>query len=226
MSKNVEHYGYRTIHEKMDAHVKRENARANPRRAGVQKRDKNGKFMASNHDPATDGKRVRRNAIVFYPYGGKPGETIVRPGGFRARQAWKDAIQKRIDQVGQQVAREASHARPGCALVTVHANQATALAYKLRAALKGGQLRDYAPGTVTARKGVQVRNTGAKPSELYIARTEGVLYALEYAAKTGQTIRLGVYTRNELTTIARQKTAKNHYTRAVHQLERALKGKG
>lgn len=209
----------------MDAHVKRENARANPRRAGVQKRDKNGKFMESNHDPVTDGKRVKRNAIVFYPYGGKPGETITRPGGFRARQAWKDAVEKRIDQIGKQVAREASHARPGCALVTVRANQATALAYKLRAALKGGQVRDHSPDTVTARKGVQVRNTGAKPSELYIARTEGVLYALEYAARTGQTIRIGVYTRNELATIASQRTNAKHYTNAVLKLERALKGK-
>lgn len=207
----VERYGFKTMHELMDAHVARENARANPRRMQGKARDKNGRFVSN---------------VVHYPYGGFPG-TYRKPGGWRARQAWKQSIEKKIDQIGTQIAREASHARPGCANITVQPAEAAALAYKILAALKGGQVSD-AP-----RKRQRVRNTRAttgrpvrtaNDSPLHQARSQLALDALTCAIALGRPVRLGVYTRQELTTIARQRTAKKHYTRDVRHLERKLKG--
>lgn len=207
----VERYGFKTMHELMDAHIARENACANPRRMKGPARDKNGRFVSN---------------VVHYPYGGFPG-TYHKPGGWRARQAWKQSIEKNIDRIGNQVTRAASHARPGCADLTVQPSEARALAYKILAALKGGQVRD------TPRKRQRVRNTNAttgrpvrnaQDSPLRQARSQLALDALTCAIALNRPVRISVYTRQELTTIARQRTAKKHYTHEVRRLERKLKG--
>lgn len=206
---NVERYGYRTVFDRMDAHVARENARPEPRRT-INPRDKNGKFKKSQHFPVTKGKRVKRGEVVHYPYGGVPNETIKRPSS--AKKQWKQRIREQRDQIGSRVARESSAARQGCALIRVRHTEATALAYKIRAALKGGQIRDTS-------------NRNAE-SELYRARSERVLDTLADSARNGTTVTIGVYTREELRTIARQRTRAKHYTQAVRNLERKLNGKG
>jgi len=235
---NVERYGYRTVFDRMDAHVARENARPEPRRT-INPRDKSGKFKKSQHFPITKGKTVKRGEVVHYPYGGVPNETIKRPSS--AKKQWKQRVREQRDQIGSRVARESSAARQGCALIRVHHTEATALAYKIRAALKGGQIRDTSKHIVrhaeanaiaykihAALKGGQIRDTSNHnaESEPYRARSERVLETLADSARNRTTVTIGVYTREELRTIARQRTRAKHYTQAVRNLERKLNGKG
>lgn len=205
--KSVQSYGFNDMNSKMDAHVKREDKRAQPRRT-KSGRDAKGKFDSSGHRPVTKGVRVKRAEPVVYPYGGKPYETIVRPQ--RAKAQWKNDIAAKRDQIGKRVTRETSAARPGCALLVVRATEATALTYKIRAALKGGQLRD--------------RIDAKADSKLYRARTTRVLETLAYAIETGETITLGVYTRAELRTIGAQRIKPKYITRHVRTLESKLAG--
>lgn len=199
--KTVENYGFRDIHDRMDAHVARENKRSQTRRSQSGRNDK-GQFDASGHIDVTAGARIKRGAPVVHPYGGTPYGTIVRP--MRAKQP------PRRDTVGTRVARESSRARPGCAVLVVRATEASALAFKLRAALKGGQVRD--------------RLDAKADSPLYRARTTRVLETLDYAVASGETITLGVYTRRELKIIGSQRTNAKHMTRHVRNLERKLAG--
>lgn len=204
----IEQYGFRDIHDKMNAHVKREDKRPKPRRTnGVP--GENGKAPKSQRHPITNGVQVKRAEVVVYPYGGKPYETITR--GLTASKPWKQEISRKHDLIGQRVVREISAARKGCTLITVRATEATALAYKLRAALKGKQVQDQPD-----------RNAG---SQLYRARTTRVLEALDYAATTGKTITLGVFTRHELQVIGAQRLKPKHTTRHVRNLEAKLAGR-
>lgn len=205
--KSVQNPGFKTLHEKMDDHVRREDKRREPRRT-KSGRDKKGRFDSSGHRPVTKGARVKRGEPVVYPYGGKPYETITR--NLTAAKQWKRTIEDKRDQIGKRVAREISAARPGCALLVVHASEATALAFKIRAALKGGQLSD--------------RIDAKADSKLYRARTTRVLETLTYAVDTGETITLGVYTRGELKIIGSQRTVAKYRTKAVRNLEAKLAG--
>lgn len=128
-----------------------------------------------------------------------------------AAKQWKRTIEDKRDQIGKRVVREISAARPGCTLITVRSNEATAFAYKLRAALKGGQVRDQPS-----------RNAG---SQLYRDRTTRVLETLDYAVETGKTITLGVFTRGELQIIGAQRLKPKHTTRHVRHLEAKLAGR-
>lgn len=199
--------GFETIHDKMDKHVRREDNRSEPRRT-KSGRDAKGKFDSSGHRPVTKGARVKRGETVVYPYGGKPYETITR--NLTAAKQWKRTIEDKRDQIGKRVTRESSAARPGCALLVVRANEANALAFKIRAALKGGQLSDR----------IDVK----ADSKLYRARTTRVLETLAYAVETGETITLGVYTRGELKIIGSQRTVAKYRTKAVRNLEAKLAG--
>lgn len=203
----VTRYGFRDVHEKMDAHVKRENKRSEPRRT-QSGRNARGQFDASGHADITKGARVGRGQVVQHPYGGTPYGTIKRPQ--RAKAQWKQVIAEKHDLIGQRVAREISAARPGCALLTVRATEATALAYKIRAAVKGGGLRD--------------RLTADAGNPLYRTRITRVLDTLEYAIASGSTITLGVFTRAELKTIGAQRINAKHITKHVRNLEAKLAG--
>lgn len=204
---SVQNYGFNDMHSKMDAHVKREDKRVQPRRT-KSGRDAKGKFDSSGHRPVTKGARVKRGETVVYPYGGKPYETITR--NMTAAKQWKRTIDEKRDQIGKRVARETSAARPGCALLVVRASEASALTFKIRAALKGGQLRD--------------RIDAKADSKLYRARTTRVLETLAYAIETGETITLGVYTRAELQIIGAQRIKPKFITRHVRTLESKLAG--
>lgn len=206
-SQSVHNPGFKTLHDKMDDHVRREDNRREPRttKGG---RDAKGKFDSSGHRPVTKGVRVKRAEPVVYPYGGTPYTTITR--NMTAAKQWKRTIEEKRDQIGTRVARESSRTRPGCALLVVRANEATALAFKIRAAIKGGQLRD--PRT---------RATG---TTLHEGRTRRVLAELANASATGETITLGVYTRGELRTIGAQRTVAKYRTKAVRNLEAKLAG--
>ena len=207
----VEQYGFRDIHDKMDAHVKREDKRPKPRRTnGVP--GENTSAPKSQRHPITNGVQVDRGEVVVYPYGGKPYETITR--GMTASKPWKQEIARKHDLIGQRVVRDLSQARPGCTLITVQANEATALAFKIKSALKGGQITD-----------ASARNTAVTASPLYRARTTRVLEALDYALDTGKPVTLGVFTRGELKIIGSQRTAKKHITRHVRNLEAKLAGR-
>lgn len=199
--------GFRDMNAKMDAHVRREDNRATPRRTRSGGRDKKGRFDKSQPFPVTDGVRVKRGEIVVYPYGGKPMETIVRPLSAK-QQERKRTIARQIDQIGKQVVRESSRARKGCALVTVAPAETMAFAFKLRAALKGGQVRD----------------TDTNASNLAVARSRRVLAELQSAANAGTPVTLGVYTRAELKIIGSQRINAKHYTRHVRNLEAKLAG--
>lgn len=204
---SVQSYGFNDMNAKMDAHVKREDKRTQPRRT-QNGRDARGKFDSSGHRPVTRGVRVKRAETVVYPYGGKPYETIVRPQ--RAKAQWKNDIEAKRDQIGQRVARETSATRPGCALLVVRATEATAMRYKLQAAMTGGQVRDRLNANAT--------------SPLYRTRTTRVLETLDYAIATGRTVTLGVYTRAELNIIGSQRLKAKHITRHVRTLESKLAG--
>jgi len=203
----VQNPGFKDMHAKMDDHVKREDKRTQPRRTN-DRRTTGGKFAKSQHRTVTAGVRVKRGQTVVYPYGGTPYQTITRP--LNAKAQWKNDIERKRDQIGQRVARESSRTRPGCARLTVHATEATALAYKIRAAVKGGQVRD-------------TLNQNAD-SKLYQARLTRVLETLAYATDTGTTVTLGVFTRTELKTIGAQRINAKHYTRHVRNLESKLAG--
>lgn len=195
------------MHAKMDAHVKREDKRTEPRRTN-DRRTKGGKFAQPAHRPVTKGVRVKRGEPVVYPFGGTPYGTIVRP--LNAKAQWKNDIERKRDQIGKRVVRESSAARPGCALLTVRASEATAMLYKLRAALIGGQVRD--------------RLNANADSQLYRTRTTRVLETLDYAVATGENITLGVYTRRELQIIGAQRVNAKHITRHTRALESKLAG--
>jgi hypothetical protein len=205
--KSVETPGFKDMGAKMDDHVKREDKRAQPRRT-KSGRDGKGKFDSSGHRPVTKGVRVKRAEPVVYPYGGKPYETITR--NLTAAKQWKRTIEEKRDQIGKRVVRESSAARPGCTLITVRASEASAFTYKLRAALKGGQLRD--------------RIDAKADSQLYRARTTRVLETLTYAIESGHTVTLGVYTRAELKIIGAQRINAKHITRHTRTLESKLAG--
>lgn len=205
--KTVENYGFRDVHDRMDAHVARENKRPQTRRS-QSGRNAKGQFDASGHIDVTAGARIKRGAPVVHPYGGTPYGTIERP--MRAKEQWRRTIEEKRDQIGTRVARESSRARPGCALLVVRASEATALAFKLRAALKGGQVRD--------------KRTKATGATLHEGRSRRVLAELAHAAETGETITLGVYTRGELKIIGAQRTHAKHITRHVRNLEAKLAG--
>lgn len=196
------------MHSKMDAHVSREDNRPNPRRTN-DPRSKTGKYDKMQHVPVTKGVRTKRAETVVYPYGGKPYETITRP--FQAKKhERKRTVAHQRDQIGKQVARESSAARKGCTLVIVRADEAKAFAYKLKAAIKGGQIRDrFDPRTDSA---------------LYETRSNRVLSEITRAADNGTSVTLGVYTRHELQIIGAQRINAKHYTRPVRNLERKLAG--
>lgn len=205
---NVHTPGFRDMHDRMDAHVKRENKRAEPRRTN-NPRTTGGKFDKSQHRTVTKGVRVKRGEPVVYPYGGQPYRTG-DAGGFASKQNWKRSIEDRRDQIGQEVVRDAARTRPGCARLTVTPHEATALAYKIRAAVNGGQLRDH------------LGKDAASP--LYQARTTRVLETLDSATKTNQPVTLGVFTRAELKIIGSQLLKPKFITRDVRNLERKLAG--
>lgn len=205
MAEKTVNPGFRDMHDKMDAHVRREDNRTEPRRTR-NRRDAKGKFDKSQHRAVTKGVRVKRGEVVVYPYGGKPYETITRP--FNAKAQWKNDIERKRDQIGKQVVRQSSRTRKGCALVTVAPAETMAFAFKLRAALKGGQVRD----------------TGTDASGLAVARSRRVLAELQTAAEAGTPVTLGVYTRAELKIIGSQRINAKHYTRHVRNLEAKLAG--
>lgn len=207
----VEQYGFRDIHDKMDRHVKAENKRSKPRRTNGAPGE-NTTAPSSQRVPITNGVQVKRGEIVEYPYGGKPYETYTRK--LTASKPWKQEIARKHDLIGQRVVRDLSQARPGCTLITVQATEATALAFKIRAALNGGQITD-----------TSARNTAVTASPLYQARTTRVLQALDYALDTGKPMTIGVFTRGELKIIGSQRTAKKHTTRHVRNLEAKLAGR-
>lgn len=205
--KHVVNPGRKTLHDRMDDHVRKEDKRPQPRRT-QSGRNAKGQFDSKGHIDVTAGARVKRGAPVVHPYGGAPYGTIERP--MRAKEQWRRDIEAKRDQIGKRVAREISAARPGCALLVVRANEASALAFKIRAAIKGGQLSD--------------RLDAKADSKLYRARTTRVLETLAYAVETGETITLGVYTRGELKTIGSQRTVAKYRTKAVRNLEAKLAG--
>jgi hypothetical protein len=205
--KSVHNPGFKDMGAKMDDHVKREDKRTQPRRT-KSGRDAKGKYDSSGHRPVTKGVRVKRGEPVVYPYGGKPYETITR--NLTAAKQWKRTIEDKRDQIGKQVTRESSAARPGCALLTVRASEATALAFKIRAAVKGGQLSDKLDANAD--------------SKLYQARITRVLETLAAAVESGHTVTLGVFTRGELRTIGAQRINAKHITRHVRTLESKLAG--
>lgn len=207
----VEQYGFRDMHAKMDDHVKRESNRPKPRRTNGAPGE-NTSAPNSGHRTVTKGVRVKRGEVVEYPYGGKPYETYTRE--LTASKPWKQEIARKHDLIGQRVVRDLSQARPGCTLITVQATEATALAFKIKAALNGGQIND-----------ASARNTAVTASPLYQARTTRVLQALDYALDTGKPVTLGVFTRGELKIIGSQRTAKKHITRHVRNLEAKLAGR-
>lgn len=235
--------GRKDMHDKMDAHVKREEKvtrRTNDRRVG-------GKFAKSQHRAVTAGARVKRGETVVYPYGGTPYRTY--EGAFASKQNWKRSIENNRDKIGKQVATESSRARPGCALVTVTPDEATAFAYKLRAALKGKQVRDTVkahpalktgepaePNPLAYKHRTAPKGNPNQPKEWtratdptvtsarHVSRTTRVLAELEYAAQARETITLGVFTRAELQIIGAQRTPAKHITRHVRNLERKLAG--
>lgn len=202
--------GYKTMHDHMDDHVKRENRRSEqfgPRRTR-DPRKPDGTWDKSQHRPVTKGARVKRAQPVAYPYGGKPYESYGKP--FRAGKQWKRTIQENVDQIGKRAAREASRVRPGCALITVTATEVDAMRYKIQAAVKGGQLRD--------------RLGSAAGSELYRTRITRALDTLAYAKTSKVTVTLGVFTRGELRIIGAQRLKAKYVTRHTRTLEAKLAG--
>ena len=199
--------GRKDMHAKMDAHVKREENRTEPRRTN-DRRDKKGRFDKSQHRAVTAGVRVKRGETVVYPYGGTPYRTY--EGAFASKQNWKRSIENKRDQIGQEVVRDAARTRPGCARLTVTPREATALAFKIRAAVNGGQIRDH------------LGKDAASP--LFQARTTRVLETLASATETNRPVTLGVFTRAELRIIGAQRTPAKHITRDVRNMERKLAG--